>query len=264
MDTNLSDETGAAASEPAIIELQDLTKRYNGQAAVDGLSLKIQTGEIFGFLGPNGAGKTTTILMLLGLTEPTSGSVRVFGLDPVREPIEVKRRIGYLQENMGFYNDLNALQMLGYISELNGLKASDASERIEEALREVGLYEDAEKKIGAYSRGMRQRLGIAEILIKKPRVAVLDEPTLGLDPEATNRMMDLIARICRETGMTVLLSSHLLHQAQKICHRVGIMIRGRMVAQGTMRALAREKFGVGEETYSLEELYLRYFGEEQP
>ena len=246
----------------AIIETQDLTKVYNGQTAVDHLDLSIREGEIFGFLGPNGAGKTTTILMLLGLTEPSGGQVRVLGHDPIREPRQVKRQVGYLQENMGFYGDLDARQMLGYIADLNHLPRELAAERIEKALAAVGLHEEAQKKIGAYSRGMRQRLGIAEILIKEPKIAILDEPTLGLDPEANNRMMNLIDRISRENSMTVLLSSHQLHQAQKICQRVGIMIRGKMVAQGTMDQLAEEKLGVGKEKYSLEELYMKFFKED--
>lgn len=244
-----------------VIETEELTKEYHGETVVDHLSFRIKEGEIFGFLGPNGAGKTTTLLMLLGLTEPTSGKVRVLGLEPTREPIKVKRVIGYLQENVGFYGDLNARQMLRFVAELNNLPVDVANERIEGALKEVGLYEETEKKINAYSRGMRQRLGIAELLIKEPKIAFLDEPTLGLDPEATNRMMKLIESICRERKMTVLLSSHLLHQAQKICHRVGIMIKGQMVAQGPMDRLAKEKLGVGKEQYTLEEIYMKYFME---
>jgi ABC-2 type transport system ATP-binding protein len=125
----------------------------------------------------------------------------------------------------------------------------------------VGLAKESEKKIGAYSRGMRQRLGIAELLIKDSRVAFLDEPTLGLDPDATNRIMDLIESLCHDKKMTILLSSHLLHQVQKICHRVGIMINGRMVAQGPMDRLAEEKLGIGHEIYTLEEIYMKYFRE---
>jgi ABC-2 type transport system ATP-binding protein len=248
-------------STDAIIETHELTKIYNGEAAVENLSFFVNPGEIFGFLGPNGAGKTTTLLMLLGLTEPTSGRARVLGLDPARDPIKVKSEIGYLQENMGFYLDLNAKQMLGFVAELNSLSGSAARERIENALQIVGLDDEAEKKIGAYSRGMRQRLGIAELLVKEPSVAFLDEPTLGLDPDATNRMIELIQRLCRDKQMTILLSSHLLHQVQKICHRVGIMIKGQMVAQGAMEQLAQDKFGVGQEKYTLEEIYMKYFQE---
>ncbi len=245
----------------AIIETKELTKIYNGDVAVDHLSFKVDEGEIFGFLGPNGAGKTTTLLMLLGLTEPTSGSARVLGLDPTRDPIKVKSTIGYLQENMGFYSDLNAIQMLRFVAELNGLSGSEISGRIEDSLDKVGLAQESQKKIGAYSRGMRQRLGFAELLIKDSKVAFLDEPTLGLDPDVTNRIMELIEGLCREKKMTILLSSHLLHQVQKICNRVGIMIKGQMVAQGPMDRLAKEKLGIGHEKFSLEEIYMKYFRE---
>jgi len=245
----------------AIIETENLTKIYNGQPAVDHLSFSLMEGEVFGLLGPNGAGKTTTLLMLMGLTEPSSGKAHVMGFDPVREPIKVKRYIGYLQENMGFYGDLNARQMLQYVADLNALSGEIADERIEDALKTVKLFDESEKKIGAYSRGMRQRLGIAELLIKDPKVVFLDEPTLGLDPDATNRMIELIQTLCREKKMSVLLSSHLLHLVQKICHRVGIMIKGRMVAQGSMAQLAKEKLGIGKAQYTLEEIYMKYFQE---
>ncbi|UCD78836.1 MAG: ABC transporter ATP-binding protein [Desulfobacterales bacterium] len=244
-----------------IIETDQLTKIYNGDTAVDRLTFTVSEGEIFGFLGPNGAGKTTTLLMLLGLTEPTSGTAKVLGLDPSRDPIKVKSKIGYLQENMGFYTDLNAVQMLRFVAALNGISGEQAANRIKSALESVGLANESQKRIGAYSRGMRQRLGLAELLIKDSKVAFLDEPTLGLDPDATNRMMDLIESLCRDKKMTILLSSHMLHQVQKICHRVGIMIKGRMVAQGTMDQLAQEKLGIGQEKYTLEELYMKYFQE---
>ena len=248
-------------STETVIKTQELTKIYNGQAAVENLSFSVHAGEIFGFLGPNGAGKTTTLLMLLGLTEPTKGSARVLGMDPTREPIKVKSVIGYLQENMGFYSDLNARQMLQFIADLNEIKTETARERITAALEAVGLAEEQHKKIAAYSRGMRQRLGIAELLIKDSKVAFLDEPTLGLDPDGTNRMIELIESLCSDKNMTILLSSHMLHQVQKICHRIGIMIKGRMVAQGRMEHLAEEKFGVGREQYTLEEIYMKYFQE---
>jgi ABC-2 type transport system ATP-binding protein len=244
-----------------LIQTSDLCKVYGTRVAVDRLCLQVPEGEIFGFLGPNGAGKTTTLLMLLGLTEPTSGSARVLGHDPSREPIQVKREVVYLQENMGFYRDLTGRQMLRFIAELNGLSASEAESLIDEALKTVGLAEEEGKRIGAYSRGMRQRLGLAEVVLKRARVAFLDEPTLGLDPEGTNRMIALIDELSRTRGMTVIISSHLLYQVQRICHRVGIMIAGRMVAQGTMAELARESFGVGREQFTLEELFLKYFSE---
>ena len=244
-----------------IIETEDLTKAYNGEVAVDRLTFQLMEGEVFGFLGPNGAGKTTTLMMLLGLTEPTGGEARVLGVDPNRDPITVKSQIGYLQENMGFYSDLNARQTLQFVADLNRLPLDVAEPRIDDALKTVGLHDESEKKISAYSRGMRQRLGIAELLTKEPKIAFLDEPTLGLDPDATNRMMELIERLCQEKKMTVLLSSHLLHLVQRICHRVGIMIKGRLVACGSLDQLAQEKLGVGPEQYTLEQLYMKYFQE---
>ena len=244
-----------------IIETQELTKRYGRQTAVGNLTFQVEEGEIFGFLGPNGAGKTTTLLMLLGLTRPTEGSVKVCGLNPVREAREVKRFVGYLPENVGFYGDLDAVQSLQYIAHLNGMERGEAEKRIQEALKVVGLSSDTDKKVGAYSRGMSQRLGIAEVLIKAPKVLFLDEPTLGLDPDGALRLIELIQSLNRDRQITVLLSSHNLYQVQKICHRVGIMIKGEMVAEDSIEALAREKFGVGDEKYTLEEIYMKYFQE---
>ncbi|MBW2066052.1 MAG: ABC transporter ATP-binding protein [Deltaproteobacteria bacterium] len=248
--------------QKVLIKTTDLTKRYDGQVAVDHLSFEVKEGEVFGFLGPNGAGKTTTLLMLLGLTRPTEGSALVCGLEPMREAREVKRLVGYLPENVGFYNDLDAVESLRYVANLNGINERDGvEEKIQEVLEIVGLREDARKKVGAYSRGMRQRLGIAEVLIKDPKVMYLDEPTLGLDPDGAFKMIELIKRLNQERRITVLLSSHHLQQVQKLSHRVGIMIKGKMVAQGSIDALAKEKFGVGEKEYTLEEIYMKYFQE---
>jgi ABC-2 type transport system ATP-binding protein len=250
-------------SANAAIETTDLTKVYGRQTAVNKLSLRVAEGEVFGFLGPNGAGKTTTLLMLLGLTEPTSGSVRVLGFNPTREPIKVKRQVGYLQENMGFYRELNARQSLAFIAALNDIPPAAARQRIETALETVGLSGDAGKKVAAFSRGMRQRLGLAEVLLREPRVAFLDEPTLGLDPDATRRILEIIGWLARERGMTVVLCSHQLQQVQQICTRIGIMIDGEMVAQGSREELQTAKFGLGAELYSLEEIYMKYFQESE-
>lgn len=244
----------------AIIQTRGLTRRYGRQTAVDQLELEVEEGEIFGFLGPNGAGKTTTILMLLGLTEPTAGSARVLGYDPVRDPLPIKRQVGYLPENVGFYDDLTGRENLRYIAELNRIPEPEATAKIESALRTVGLAEEGDKLVGAYSRGMRQRLGIAELLVKDPRLLILDEPTLGLDPDGTNKMLDLIRDLNRSRGITVMLSSHLLDQVQRICHRVGIMIKGRLVALGTIEELARRK-GTESGRPVLEDIYMRYFKE---
>ncbi len=243
-----------------IIETEELTKRYGSQTAVDRLTLQIREGEVFGFLGPNGAGKTTSLLMFLGLTEPTSGKVRVCGVDPARDPIHVKRLVGYLPENVGFYDDMDARQNLRYIARLNGIPDHVSAERVEELLKMVGLFEEAGKKIGVYSKGMRQRLGIAEVLVKNPKLIFLDEPTIGLDPDGTNRMLDLIHSLSREKNITVFLSSHLLDQVQRICDRVGIMIKGNLVAVGPIDELAKAKLVVDKE-HTLEEIYMKYFKE---
>jgi len=244
-----------------IIEAEDLTKIYGTQAAVNHLTLQIDEGEVFGFLGPNGAGKTTTLLMVLGLTEPTSGKVRVCGFDPSRDPLRVKERVGYLPENVGFYEDMDARQNLLYVARLNRIPDEVSKKKIDELLRVVGLFEEAEKKLGTYSKGMRQRLGIAEVLIKEPKAVFLDEPTIGLDPDGTNRMLDLIRALGHEKKITVFLCSHLLDQVQRICDRVGIMIKGDLVAVGPIQELAKKKLGVDKEHYTLEEIYMRYFKE---
>ncbi len=244
-----------------IIETEGLTKRYGSETAVNELTLQIKEGEIFGFLGPNGAGKTTTLLMFLGLTEPTSGKVNVCGFDPKREGLRVKERVGYLPENVGFYDDMNARENLQYVARLNRIPDEISAPKIDTWLKEVGLYEEAEKMVGIYSKGMRQRLGIAEVMIKEPELIFLDEPTIGLDPDGTNRMLDLIRSLSREKNITVFLSSHLLDQVQRICDRVGIMIKGHLVAVGPIQELAREKLGIDKERYTLEEIYMKYFKE---
>lgn len=244
-----------------VIETVSLTKNYDHHRAVNNLSFEIKEGEIFGFLGPNGAGKTTTLLMLLGLSRPSAGYSRVCGLDPLRKAREVKRLVGYLPENVGFYADLNAVESLEYVATLNGIKRAEASAKIHELLEVMGLSQDAHKKVGAFSRGMRQRLGVAEVLIKDPRVLFLDEPTIGLDPDGALRLIDLIQSLNRDKNITVLIASHNLYQVQKISHRVGIMINGKMVAEGSVESLAKAKFGVGEKEYSLEEVYMKYFRE---
>jgi ABC-2 type transport system ATP-binding protein len=245
-----------------ILTAEELTKRYGSQIAVNSLNLSIYEGEVFGFLGPNGAGKTTSILMFLGLTEPTSGKVNVVGFDPTRDPFHVKEKVGYLPENVGFYDDMDATQNLRFIARLNRIPDKISKTRIDETLGLVGLLDEAKKKVGLYSKGMRQRLGIAEVLIKDPKLIFLDEPTIGLDPDGTNRMLDLIHNLSRERGITTFLSSHLLDQVQRICERVGIMIKGKLVAVGPIDELAKQKLGLEEnEAYTLEEIYMKYFKE---
>ena len=236
----------------AVIETDNLTKRYRDLIAVNGLSFGVDQGQIFGFLGPNGAGKTTTILMLLGLTEPSGGRVRVCGFDPAREAIEVKRRVGYLPENPGFYDDLSGRENLRYIARLNRIDEDEASRRIGALLEQVGLTKDGGRYVKEYSRGMKQRLGIAEVLIKEPQVLILDEPTLGLDPDGAARILELITGLSRERGLTVLLSSHMLHQVQQMCHRVGIIVRGKMIAEGEVDKLGSAAFEERRWNFSVE------------
>jgi len=227
-----------------VLESQGLTKQYNGFVAVDNLDLTVRQGEVFGLLGPNGAGKTTTILMLLGLTEPTAGSVQVLGFDPVRQPLSVKARLGYLPEQLGFYEGLTARENLVYTASLNGVRGREAHERIDAALAQMGLGEAAGQRVGTFSRGMRQRLGVADVLLKQPQLVIMDEPTQGLDPEAAREFLDTVRHLKAE-GITILLSSHLLHQAQAACDRVGLFHQGRMVLEGTVRELARQVLGSG-------------------
>ena len=224
--------------QPAI-QTWGLTKKYGDLVAVDSLDLEVKQGEIYGFLGPNGAGKTTTILMLLGLTEPTAGRLRVLGYDPLREPLQLKRLVGYLPENIGFYEDMTARQNLLYTAKLNGIKLPEAEDRIKRLLDVVGLSDYSDKKVSTYSRGMRQRLGMADVLLKDPKLMLLDEPTTGIDPEGVRQILDIIVE-CKARGKTVLLSSHLLYQVQKICDRVGIFVKGRLIASGTIQHLGKE------------------------
>ena len=233
-------------SEQLIIETKDLGKVYNGLVAVDKLNLRIGEGEIFGFLGPNGAGKTTTILMLLGLTQPTSGVARVYGFNATREPLKVKGITGYIPERLGFYDDLSAYYNLMYTARLNGLAEEQVRKRAKDSLEAVGLTGDAERKVGQFSAGMRQRLGIADVLIKQPKVAIMDEPTSGIDPKGINQLLDLIASIVKERKMTVIMCSHQLAQVQRICTRVGIMQKGNMVVEGKLDELGQRVLGGGQ------------------
>ncbi len=223
--------------EPPIVAA-GLTKRYGDLVAVDSLDLKLRRGEIFGLLGQNGAGKTTTILMLLGLTEPTGGTARVMGLDPARDALRVKRQVGYLPDSVGFYGDLTGRQNLRYTARLNGLRGEEAEGRITEALGQVGLGDRADSQADTYSRGMLQRLGIADALIKDPEILILDEPTAAIDPIGVVEILQLLRDLVRERGVTVLLSSHLLTQVQSVCDRVGIFAAGKLVGIGTVPELA--------------------------
>ncbi|MDY0382812.1 MAG: ABC transporter ATP-binding protein, partial [Atribacterota bacterium] len=190
-----------------VLETRDLTKIYNGTPVVDKLNLTIEEGEIFGFLGPNGAGKTTAILMILGLTEPSSGEVSVFGHNSTREPLKVKRITSYLPENVGFYEDLTAWENLFYVTRLNNIPDKEAKERIEEILSLVGLSKVKHLEVGKFSKGMKQRLGLGTVFVKKPKFAILDEPTTGIDPQGVEEILNLIIKANREENITIFLCS---------------------------------------------------------
>ena len=230
-----------------VIRTRGLTKRYGTLTAVDNLDLEIYRGEIFGLLGQNGAGKTTTILMLLGLTEPTSGEARVMGLDPEREPRRVKHRVGYLPDAVGFYGGLTGRQNLRYTAKLNGLQREAAESAIDQVLGQVGLADRADDRVDTYSRGMRQRLGIADALVKSPDLLILDEPTTAIDPLGVVEILGLLRTLVSERGLAIMLSSHLLTQVQSVCDRIGIFAAGKLVGQGTVDELATT-FGDGTAT----------------
>jgi len=234
---DFSDPDGAV-----VIRTIDLTKRYGDLTAVDSLNLTIHRGEVYGLLGPNGAGKTTTILMLLGLTDRSGGQVEVLGLDPARRPLSVKSRVGYLPDQIGFYDNLSAWENLFFIARLNGISRSAARQRIDAALLRMGLADVAGKPVKTFSRGMRQRLGVAELLLKQPQVIMMDEPTLGLDPEAAHQFLRMIQELKHE-GIAILLSSHLLHQVQAVCDRVGLFQAGKLVLEGSVSELAQRVQG---------------------
>jgi ABC-2 type transport system ATP-binding protein len=227
-----------------VIEATGLTKRYGRAVAVNGISFTVGRGEIFGLLGPNGAGKTTTILMMLGLTEVTAGTVSVLGRNPVREPLEVKRHVGYLPDAVGFYDYMTAADNLRYTAALIGFDAAEREQRVSRALDRVGLASVANQRVATYSRGMRQRLGLAEILMKDAQIAILDEPTSGLDPQATNELLEMIRSLKRD-GVAVLISSHLLERVQSVCDRVALFQTGNIVLLGTVPELARQVLGGG-------------------
>jgi len=228
----------------SVIEARNLTKRYDGIPVVKSISFSVARGEIFGLLGPNGAGKTTTILMLLGLSEISDGEARVLGYDPVREPLAVKRRVGYLPDQVGFYDNLTAAENLRYTARLMGLPRDERERKIASSLGHVGLADVTDKRVATFSRGMRQRLGLAEILMKDSQIAILDEPTSGLDPQATVELLNII-RDLKHRGVSVLLSSHLLERVQSVCDRVALFSQGNIVLIGSVPELGRQVLGGG-------------------
>ena len=237
-----------------MISANNVTLRVGKKALFEDVNIKFTEGNCYGMIGANGAGKSTTILMMLGLTEPTSGIVEICGINSTTHPIEVKRKIGYLPEDVGFYDDMTGLENLMYTARLNGIPDKEAKVKALELMKRVGLEDQLKKKTGKYSRGMRQRLGLADVLIKNPEIIILDEPTSGIDPAGVQEFIELIRWLSKEEGLTVLFSSHHLDQAQKVCDRVGLFSNGKILALIDMAELKEKK-------QELSDIYNHYFEE---
>lgn len=245
-----------------VIEINNLVKKYGTLTAVDHLNITINKGEVFGLLGPNGAGKTTTTLMLLGLTEPDEGTALINGQDCTRNPIEIKSKVGYLPDNVGFYGNMTGRENLRFMGRINGLSGDELENRINTLLNRVKMEDAADKKTSTYSRGMRQRLGIADVLMKDPQIIIMDEPTLGIDPQGVSELMQLIRELADVDKRTILLSSHQLYQVQKVCDRMGIFVHGKMIACGNLEELGKQIYTDGSKPADLDEIYRKYFEKE--
>ncbi len=235
-----------------IISARGLTKKYNEHLAVDNLNLDIKKGEIFGLLGPNGAGKSTFILMTLGLTEPTSGTITVSGFNSTRQPLKVKSITGYLPERIGFYDDMTAAGNLAYTAELNRVPYRKIDKKIDEVLEIVKLSDKKKHLVKTFSKGMRQRLGIADVLIKNPKLVIFDEPTEGLDVKVANQILNTILDLNKKKKITFVLSSHQLNLMQKVCPRVGILSGGKLIGEGSIDKLGRNIFSGGKYRIEIE------------
>ena len=240
-----------------VVEVEDLVKEFNGKQVLHGVTFHVKRGEVFGLLGPNGAGKTTTIRILLGLLKPTSGKALVLG-GSLAEDSRLRRRVGVVLEGDGLLARLSAYENLDFYARVYGLRDSvERGRRIRELLELVGLYDARNMKVGYFSSGMRRRLALARALIHYPEVLFLDEPTSGLDPEAKAMVRDLVAKLSRKDGVTVLYTSHDLGEVEKICSRIAVLVKGRIVAQGTLDNL------LGRPYRSLESVYLELVRRDQ-
>jgi ABC-2 type transport system ATP-binding protein len=240
----------------ALIETRSLVKRYGDKIAVDNVSLQVQGGEVFGFLGPNGAGKTTTIKMIVGLLQPTSGTVHVAGVDIQAQPLIAKASCGYVPDTPNLYAKLTARELLRFVGDLYNLDRRQVAQRTEELLRVLDLTAAADDTVDSYSHGMQQKASLASALMHDPRVLVLDEPTVGLDPKSARLIKDLLRQMA-DRGAAVFLSTHILEIAERMCDRIGIINKGQLVAVGTMTEL-RSLGKAGE--VSLEDIFLALTG----
>jgi ABC-2 type transport system ATP-binding protein len=244
------------ANSATLIETQALVKRYGDKLAVNNVSLEVQAGEVFGFLGPNGAGKTTTIKMIVGLLQPTSGTIRVAGYDVQTQPLLAKAASGYVPDTPNLYAKLTGRELLRFVGDLYSLDRQRLAQRTEELLRVLDLNEAADQTIDSYSHGMQQKASLAAALMHDPKVLVLDEPTVGLDPKSARLIKDILRQMA-ERGTAVFLSTHILEIAERMCDRIGIINKGELVAVGTMQEL--RSLGKAGET-SLEDIFLGLTG----
>ena len=244
------------ANSATLIETQALVKRYGDKLAVNNISFEVQAGEVFGFLGPNGAGKTTTIKMIVGLLQPTSGTIRVAGYDVQAQPLLAKAVSGYVPDTPNLYAKLTGRELLRFVGDLYSLDRQRLAQRTEELLRVLDLNEAADQTIDSYSHGMQQKASLAAALMHDPKVLVLDEPTVGLDPKSARLIKDILRQMA-ERGTAVFLSTHILEIAERMCDRIGIINKGELVAVGTMQEL--RSLGKAGET-SLEDIFLGLTG----
>jgi ABC-2 type transport system ATP-binding protein len=243
-----------------MIELMNLTKRYGATLAVDHLNLSVPKGEIFGFIGPNGAGKTTTIRMMAGVLGPTEGTVSISGIPMGKDPEAAKGIIGFIPDRPFLYEKLTGMEFMRFIADLYGFRNGQVHERAETLLKQFSLYDWGDHLIEAYSHGMKQRLVIASALLHDPRLIIVDEPMVGLDPAGIRMVKDLFRDLARQ-GTTIFMSTHTLEIAEDLCDRIGLIHRGRLVALGTtgdLRGTASLQEG------DLEEVFLRLTGQEAP
>jgi ABC-2 type transport system ATP-binding protein len=238
------------ASE-SIVELQGLRHSYDEAEVLHGIDLEVPEGDIFGFLGHNGAGKTTTVNILTTLITPTSGTARVCGFDVVDERLEVQRRIGYLPENVRLYDSLTAAENLRFFAKLSGVE--EVSPAIDEALAFLDAGDLADRRVATFSKGMRQRVGIAQAILHKPRVLFLDEPTSGLDPMGVRQLRDTIVRLNAELGITIFMNTHLLSEVARVCTTIGVLGEGELIYNDSLESTL-ERFP---DEASLEDIYVR-------
>ena len=244
------------ANGTTLIETQAVVKRYGDQLAVNTISFEVQAGEVFGFLGPNGAGKTTTIKMIVGLLQPTSGMIRVAGFDVQTQPLQAKAASGYVPDTPNLYAKLTGRELLRFVGDLYNLDRQRVAQRTEELLRVLDLNEAADNTIDSYSHGMQQKASLAAALMHDPKVLVLDEPTVGLDPKSARLIKDILRQMA-DRGSAVFLSTHILEIAERMCDRIGIINKGELAAVGTMDEL-RSLGKAGES--SLEDIFLGLTG----